>query len=179
MKKVKEANRYAKALLRKIDIENVPQAIVELSSINELMMRSKEFRSFLVNPRFTSDERVKVIKSLSEKLKLSENSVKLILYLSEIGVIIALPDIIRIATNLYLEKKKKAKALVMTPIEISEKYGNTLKSSLKRLTGRDVDIEYVMDPSLLAGILIKIGSTMYDTSIRGQLRLLKDELIKG
>ncbi|OGW46896.1 MAG: ATP synthase F1 subunit delta [Nitrospirae bacterium RBG_13_41_22] len=179
MKKVKEANRYAKALLRKVDIENVPQAIVELSSINELMMRSKEFRSFLVNPRFTSDERVKVIKSLSEKLKLSENSVKLILYLSEIGVITALPDIIRIATNLYLEKKKKAKALVMTPIEISEKYGNTLKSSLKRLTGRDVDIEYVMDPSLLAGILIKIGSTMYDTSIRGQLRLLKDELIKG
>jgi len=179
LKKVKEANRYAKALLRKVDIENVPQAIVELSSINELMMRSKEFRSFLVNPRFTSDERVKVIKSLSEKLKLSENSVKLILYLSEIGVITALPDIIRIATNLYLEKKKKAKALVMTPIEISEKYGNTLKSSLKRLTGRDVDIEYVMDPSLLAGILIKIGSTMYDTSIRGQLRLLKDELIKG
>jgi len=179
LKKVKEANRYAKALLRKVDIENVPQAIVELSSINELMMRSKEFRSFLVNPRFTSDERAKVIKSLSEKLKLSENSVKLILYLSEIGVIIALPDIIRIATNLYLEKKKKAKALVMTPIEISEKYGNILKSSLKRLTERDVDIEYVMDPSLLGGILIKIGSTMYDTSIRGQLRLLKDELIKG
>lgn len=178
MKKVKEANRYAKALLGKVDIENVPQAIAELSSINELMMRSKEFRSFLVNPRFTSDERAKVIKSLSEKLKLSENSVKLILYLSEIGVIIALPDIIRIATNLYLEKKKKAKVLVMTPIEISEKYGNTLKSSLRRLTERDVDIEYVMDPSLLGGILIKIGSTMYDTSIRGQLRLLKDELIK-
>jgi len=35
-----------------------------------------------------------------------------------------------------------------------------------------------MDPSLLGGILIKIGSTMYDTSIKGQLRLLKDELIK-
>jgi F0F1-type ATP synthase delta subunit len=44
---------------------------------------------------------------------------------------------------------------------------------------RDVDIEYVMDPSLLGGILVKVGSTMYDTSIKSQLRLLRDDLIKG
>ena len=44
---------------------------------------------------------------------------------------------------------------------------------------REVDIEYVMDPSLLGGILVKVGSTMYDSSVKGQLRLLKDELIKG
>jgi F-type H+-transporting ATPase subunit delta len=67
----------------------------------------------------------------------------------------------------------------MTPIEISKVHENTLKSSLKKITDRDVDIEYVMDQSLLGGILIKIGSTMYDTSIKGQLRLLRDELIKG
>ncbi len=67
----------------------------------------------------------------------------------------------------------------MTPIEISRDRENTLKASLKKMTDRDVDMEYVIDPSLLGGILVKIGSTMYDTSIKGQLRLLKDELIKG
>ena len=46
-------------------------------------------------------------------------------------------------------------------------------------TDPDVDMEYVMDPSLLGGILVKVGSTMYDSSVKGQLRLLKDELIKG
>lgn len=179
MKPVREANRYAKALLRKVGLENVPQALAELISINDLIVKSKEFKSLLVNPQFTTDERVKVIKSLSEKLKLSENTVKFILHLSNVGVIVALSDIIRIATNLYLERKKKAKAVVITPIEISKNHENILKASLKKLTDRDVDMEYVIDPSLLGGILVKIGSTMYDTSIKGQLRLLKDELIKG
>jgi F0F1-type ATP synthase delta subunit len=50
---------------------------------------------------------------------------------------------------------------------------------LKKLTDRDLDIEYVMDPSLLGGIQVKVGSMIYDTSIKSQLRLLKNELIKG
>ncbi|MEW6052445.1 MAG: ATP synthase F1 subunit delta [Nitrospirota bacterium] len=179
MKPTKEANRYAKALLRSISLENVPQSLAELNAVNDLMVKSREFRSLVINPRFTSDERTTILKALSEKMKLSEYTVKFILHLSDVGVIIALPDIIRIATNLYLEKKKKAKAVVMTPIQISKDHENTLKASLKKLTDRDVDLEYVVDPSLLGGILIKMGSTMYDTSIRGQLRLLKDELIKG
>jgi F-type H+-transporting ATPase subunit delta len=179
LKKAKEAGRYAKALLRSVSIEGVPQSLAELISVNDLMVKSKEFRSLLANPLFTSDDRANVIKALSDRLKISEYTVKFILHLSEVGVIIVLPDIIRIATNLYLDKKKKARAVVMTPIEVSKERESGLKSSLKRLTDREVDLEYVIDPSLLGGVLIKIGSTMYDTSIRSQLRLLKDELIKG
>jgi F-type H+-transporting ATPase subunit delta len=179
LKPAREANRYAKALLRNVGMENAPQALTELISINDLMVRSREFRSFLLNPRFAPEERASVIKSLTEKLKLSENTVKFVLHITDVGVIAALSDIIRIATTLYLEKKKRAKAVVMTPIEISKDRENTLKASLKKMTERDVDLEYVIDPSLLGGILIKMGSTMYDTSIKGQLRLLKDELIKG
>jgi F-type H+-transporting ATPase subunit delta len=179
LKKAKEANRYAKALLRNVGMENAPQALTELVSVNDLMVRSKDFRSLLANPSFNSDEKSSVIKSLSLKLQLSDYVVKFVLHIADVNVIAALPDIIRIATNLYLEKKKKAKAVVMTPIQISKEREIALKASLKKLTDRDVDVEYMIDPSLLGGILIKIGSTMYDTSIKGQLRLLKDELIKG
>lgn len=179
MKPAKEANKYAKALLRNVGLENMPQVLAELISVNDLMVKSREFKSLLVNPLFTTDERTKVIKSLAEKMRLTESTVKFIMHISDVGVIAALSDIIRIATNLYLERKKKAKAVVMTPIPISKDRENTLKVSLKKLTDRDVDLEYMIDPSLLGGILIKIGSTMYDTSIKGQLRLLKDELIKG
>jgi len=179
LKPVKQANRYAKALLRNVGIENTPQALTELISVNDLMVRSKEFRSFLINPRFTSEERATVIKSVSDRMKISDSTVKFISHISEVGVIAALADIIRIATSLYLERKKKAKAVVMTPIAISKERESALKASLKKVSDRDVDLEYVIDPSLLGGILIKMGSTMYDTSIKGQLRLLKDELIKG
>jgi ATP synthase F1 delta subunit len=179
LKQIRQAKRYANTLLRNVGIENAPQAITEINAVSNLMTISKEFKSLLINPQFTSEERGKVIKQIAGRIKLSENTVKFIIYLSEVRVILFLPEIIRIATNLYNEKKRKAKAVVMTPIEISKDYDNTLRSSLKKVTDRDVDIEYVMDPSLLGGILVKIGSTMYDTSIKGQLRLLKDELIKG
>ena len=179
MKKAKEAGRYAKALLRSVSIESVPQSLAELVSVNDLMVKSKEFSSLLVNPRFTTEERAGVIKALADKLKLSDSSVKFVLYLAETGVVAGLAEILRIATVLYLERQKRAKAVVMSPIEVTKERENALKASLKKMTDRDVDVEYVVDPSLLGGILVKVGSTMYDTSIRGQLRLLKDELIKG
>ena len=110
MKPVKQAKRYAKALLRNVGMENAPQALTELISVNDLMVRSREFRSLLINPRFTTEEKAGVIKTISERLKLSESTLKFVLHVSEVGVIAALSDIIRVATNLYLEKKKKAKA---------------------------------------------------------------------
>jgi F-type H+-transporting ATPase subunit delta len=179
LKPAKQASRYAKALLRNIDLENIPQALLELIAINDLMNASKEFQSLLVSPLFTNDERTNVIRQLTGKLKLSDYIVKFILHLSEVRVIKALPEIIRMATSLYLEKKKKAKAIVMTPLQITKEQENKLRASLKKVTDRELDIEYAIDPSLLGGILVRIGSTMYDTSIKSQLRLLKDELIKG
>jgi ATP synthase F1 delta subunit len=175
----KEASRYAKALLRNVGFDEAPQAISEISLINAIMTKSREFRILLVNPRFTAEERESVIKQIAEQYKLSEFTVKFINYLSDVRAVMLLPDIIRIATNLYFEKKQKAKATIMTPVEISAELEKKLKESLKKVTDKELEIEYVMDPSLLGGVLIKIGSTMYDTSIRGQLRLLKDELIKG
>jgi F-type H+-transporting ATPase subunit delta len=179
LKKVKGASKYAKALLRNVGMDKAAQAIAELSSVNDLMVKSKEFGNLLVNPRFTTEERNGVIKALADRLNLSDSTVKFILYLAEIGVISGIADILRIATDLYLERQRKVKAIVTSPIGISKDREAALKDSLKKMIDRDVDLEYVIDPSLLGGILVKIGSTMYDSSIRGQLRLLKDELIKG
>lgn len=179
MKRLKEVKKYAKALLDTVGIEKTPQALTELSMVNDLMVKSKEFKNLLINPQFTPEERERIIKQITSKLKLSDNVIKFVLHLTELMLIIHLSEIIKIATSLYLEKKKRAKAVVMTPLPISKNYEDKLRTSLKKLTNRDVDIEYVMDPSLLGGIQIKVGSTVYDTSIKGQLRLLKNELMKG
>lgn len=179
MKKIKQVKTFANALIRNVGIDNAPRTIKELEAFNALMLKSKEFKSLLFNPQFTTAEREAVLKQLAAKMKLSEYTIKFVTYLSKIGVIPALTAIIRFAINLYFEKKKKAKAVVMTPIEIKKEQEDSLKSSLKKMMDRDIDIEYVMDPSLLGGILVKVGSTMYDTSIKSQLRLLRYELIKG
>jgi len=179
LKPAREAKKYAKTLINIVGLEAVPQALAELSVIETLMVKSADFKSLLLNPGFSQPDREKALKNLAEKIKLSGKVVKFIMHLSEFRLVAALPEIIKIATALYLEKKKRAKAVVMSSIEIGKDYEERLKGSLKKLTDRDVDIEFVLEPALLGGILVKVGSTMYDTSIKGQLRLLKDELIKG
>ena len=178
MKRQQAVKRYAKMFLNSMGIDDMPKALEELSAVNGLMQESREFRGLLENPRFTGEEREKGIKEISERVKISGSTVKFILYLSEHLVIASLDGLIQIVTAMYLEKKKKAKAIVVTPVDTQKKYEETLKSSLKQITGRDVDIEYVVDPSLLGGVLVKVGSSMYDSSIKGQLRLLRDDLIK-
>lgn len=179
MKPLKEAKKYAKTLMSIVGVEDAPKALTELAVLDNLMSRSKEFRSFLVSPGFSQADKETGLKQVSAKLGLSEKMVKFVAHLTEVGVVAALSEIIKKATAIYMEKKKRAKAVVMTPVEVSKEYEARLKASLKKLIDRDVDLEYVMDPSLLGGVLVKVGSTMYDSSIKGQLRLLKDELIKG
>jgi F-type H+-transporting ATPase subunit delta len=179
LKPVKEAKKYAKMFISIVGIEEAPKALAELALIDAVMTKSKEFRSLLVNPGFSAAEKENGLKQVAARLSLSDKMIRFVSHLTQTGVIIALSEVIKAATVIYLEKKKKAKATVLTPVEISAKHEERLKASLKKLIEKDVDIEYVMDPSLLGGILVKVGSTMYDSSIKGQLRLLKDELIKG
>jgi F-type H+-transporting ATPase subunit delta len=179
LKRQQAVKRYAKMFFNTVGVDAVPKALDELVAVNAVMEKSREFRGLLENPLFTGEEREKVMKQASARLSLSESTVKFVLFLSEQMVIASLPELIRLATAMYLEKKKRAKATVVTSFDTGRKYDEALKVSLGKLTGKEVEIEYVVDPSLLGGIMVKVGSTMYDSSIKGQLRLLKDDLIKG
>ena len=110
MKRQQAVKRYAKMFLNSMGIDDMPNALEELSSVNGLMQKSREFRGLLENPRFTKEEREKGMKEISERAKISGSTVKFILYLSEHFVIASLDGLIQIVTAMYLEKKKKAKA---------------------------------------------------------------------
>lgn len=175
----KQAKKYARMFLNAVGIENAPKAIEELAVVNAIMRKSAGFRSAMISPAFTEAEKKAAIGSIAGRLSLSDNTAKFIGYLTEAKAAAALGKVVEWATAIYLEKKHRAKATVVTPSAMDRSYEGRLKESLKKLTGKDVDLDFVTDSSLLGGMLVKIGSTMYDGSIRGQLRLLKDELVKG
>jgi len=179
LKPQQAVKRYAKMFFNTVGVDAVPKALDELMAVNAVMGKSKEFRGLLENPLFTQEERGMVMKQAASRLDLSDSTAKFILFLADQMLIPSFSECIQFLTTMYLERKKRAKAVVVTPIDTNRKYDETLKASLKKLTGKEVDIEYVVDPSLLGGVTVKVGSTMYDSSIRGQLRLLKDDLIKG
>ncbi|HEB75483.1 MAG TPA: ATP synthase F1 subunit delta [Nitrospirae bacterium] len=178
-KEKKSAKKYARMLFNVTGVETAERAMAELSIVNELMGASKEIRNFFISPLFDEDERRRTIEGLAERLGFCSEVKRFLVFIAQRKAVSALPDIIRHFMNIYFEKKRKAKATVVTPFRFDGEYEERLVASLRKLTGRDVDVEYVYDPELIGGIVVKVGSTMYDSSLKGQLRLLKEELIKG
>lgn len=175
----KHAKRYAKMFLNATGLGAAARGLKELSVLKALMEKSPEFRNFIVSPMFAEEERDAALDALGRKLDFSDITIRFVKYLSEQGASDALDEVADRAVALYAEMKKLAKATVVTPVPIGSEYDARIKESLRKLTQREVEVEYVTDPSLLGGMLVKVGSTMYDGSVKGQLRLLKDELIKG
>jgi len=174
-----KAKKYAKQFLSLVNIDQVPEILSKLETVALLMQREKRFRNMLTSPSFKDEERVGVISYLCEKLGLSEEVKKFLSFLSVEGVLIGLGEIVRYINALYLEAKRKVKGVVTSAVELPEAIKGKIVESLKTITGRDVELQYEIDPSLIGGVRVKIGSTMYDLSIKGQLGLLRDKLIKG
>ncbi|HXW69024.1 MAG TPA: ATP synthase F1 subunit delta [Dissulfurispiraceae bacterium] len=179
MKKIKGVKRYAKQFLSAVDLTEVPQGLGQLSAIANLMDKDKSFRNLMISPVFSGDEIGRIISYLSVKLKMSAKTSKYLQYLVEAGAIGALSEIIIAIQSQYFEIKKRSKAVVTTSVQVGKDYEVQLSELLQKVTGGDIDLEFVLDPSLLGGVTIKVGSTLYDSSIKGQLGLLKDKLIKG
>ncbi len=179
MKKVKDIRKYAKQFLKSVELTEVPKAIEQLTAVASIIEKDKDFKTLMVSPVFNESERENAIAFISHKMQMSAEVAQYLLYLSSKMILGALKDIIRAITILYMEMKKRAKAVVTTPVQISKDYEKELTDSLKQLTGKEIELEFILDPSLLGGVRIQVGSTMYDSSIKGQLGLLRDKLIKG
>ncbi len=75
-------------------------------------------------------------------------------------------------------KQTKATAVVTSSVALDSKNSERLKEALKKMTDREVTIENETDESLLGGFIVRVGSTIFDSSVKGQLRLLKAELMR-
>lgn len=179
MKKVKDVKKYAKQFLKSVELTEVPKAIEQLNAVASLIDRDKNFRTLMISPVFSEADRENAIAILSHHMKMSTEVAQYLIFLSNKMLLGALKDIANAINALYMDMQKKAKAVVTSPVEIGKDYENKLKNALSQLTGRDIELEFIFDPSLLGGVRIQVGSTMYDSSIKGQLGLLKDKLIKG
>jgi ATP synthase F1 delta subunit len=173
------AHKYARTLFNVVELDMFEDALGQLSVINELMLKNKDLEASFGSPLFSNGEKEKVVDVIGDVLETTAEVRKYLKYLVVEGKAVILPEILKIAVTMYMEKRRRTQATVASPVDFTPELESRLKEALERVTSKDVDLEYVKDPSLLGGFVVKIGSTMYDSSLKGQLRLLKDELIKG
>ncbi len=174
---MKHARKYAKMFLN--TVEDPERALQELAVLNEIKVQSAEFSSVLLSPVFTRQERDKAFGAVCGQAGISEQTQKFVRFLVDEGAVSGLAEVLEKAMALYRERKNKVKATVLSPVDIDAAAVERIRTALARITGKEVEIDTEQDPALIGGLLVKVGSRMFDASIKGQLRLLKEELIKG
>lgn len=172
------AKRYAKALFDIAREEDAIEAIYdELKGFSSLLKESKELAEFFANPVFDTAEKASVMGEILREIKVSaiaSNFLRLLVDKNRIGVIGEIENCYRRYMDDVLNK---VRVDVKTAFPLSSELSARIKKQMEGLTGKNVEMIVNEDPSLVGGVVIGVGDTLYDGSIRAQLNSIR-ELIK-
>jgi F-type H+-transporting ATPase subunit delta len=175
----KIARRYAKALM-KIGQQDgsYERYCEELNAFASLFEKEEKLREVLINPVFGIPQRQGVIKGIGNKLGLSQITLNFLHILVDKNRIRYLSEITSIYQEFVDEAAGRARVLLVTAYDLTEDKLQKLTHGLEELVGKKVIMEVERDPALIGGVVAKIGGMLYDGSIKTQLEILKETLVK-
>lgn len=171
------AGPYAKALMSVAEDNNaIDQVGVEVAELLEALASSEELTGFLANPLMAPDSKKSVLSQIAEG-KVSGFLLSFLLLLVDRGRVAFLTPILQQYQTLLRELNNTVLADVTSAVELSEDQQNAICDRVKAMTGASsVELSVQIDPSLLGGLVIKVGSQVIDASLRGQLRRIGMQL---
>ncbi len=174
------AKRYAKALLE-IGKEDgqLDTYANDLGQMAELLDGAPELEAVLTNPVFALEERKAILSVFVEKLGISPIAVNFFKLLLDRGRMDGAHSISVIYAELLDEERGIKKAEVVSATSLDEAAIGRLTETLKQVAGQDVQLELKEDPSLIGGVVARIGDLVLDGSVKSQLENLKDSLRRG
>ena len=180
MKNLAIARRYAKALLLIGQEDGQAENYrAELEGISGLIKTQKELDTVITNPLYEATARKNILNGIIEKLELSPVLKSFLLLLFDKGRIGFLNDISEFYQKLADELKGVASASLTSATELSDDAVEKIRSSLSKMTNKDVKLDVKQDPSLIGGIVTQIGDLVLDGSIKTQLLNMRESLKRG
>ncbi|HWV80589.1 MAG TPA: F0F1 ATP synthase subunit delta [Hyphomicrobiaceae bacterium] len=168
------AGRYASALFDLAEEANqVRQVEKDLISLQSLLNESADLKRMVRSPVFSSDEQGRAIAAVAEKAGLAPLVVNFLKVLARNRRLFALNEMIRTFLALAARQRGEVNAEVATAHPLTDEQLATLKETLRASAGKDVQLITKVDPTLLGGLIVKMGSRMIDSSIRTKLTSLK------
>jgi F-type H+-transporting ATPase subunit delta len=171
------AERYARAIFA-LGVESGTAAALadEVRRFATAYEESLDLRSVLENPLVSHEQRNKVLAEIAGRLGLTRVALNTIEYLAARRRLAALPDIAKRLQSLADEQQGVLRATVTSAGPLAESFYQRLSEQLTTLVGRKVVLERREDPSLIAGVVTRIGDNTIDGSLRGQLEQLERRL---
>ncbi|MET0342002.1 MAG: F0F1 ATP synthase subunit delta [Polyangiales bacterium] len=171
------AKRYARAILELATEQGVQEQVGrELTELAEAWDASLELRSLFTNPEYSAQVRKSVLVELLDRAAVTQLTRNSVLYVSDRGRLLALPAIARVFNELAERAAGSVRAEVISAAPLPEAYVAQLQRALEQVTGHRVTIERKTDPSLIAGVVTRVGDHVFDGSIRTRLNGLKESL---
>ncbi len=172
------AGKYARALADVVVGRQLDPAktVEEVSAMAGVIAGSAELRTVLQNPSVQAKQKLAVLDALVSRLGLSRYVRNFTALLVDNRRIAAMPEIARQFALELDDRLGFAQADVTTARDLDDAEKSALTGHIERLTGRKVRAQYAQDPKLLGGAVVRVGSTVYDGSVRGQLQRLKEHI---
>jgi F-type H+-transporting ATPase subunit delta len=168
------AGRYATALFDLAKDEGALDAIAgDLNRFDEMYSASKDLERLVRSPVFSADDQGRALAALLAKAGLTPLAVNFFKLLAANRRLFAVRDVIKGYRALLARERGEASAEVTSAHPLSDQQLTELKAALKATAGREVRIETRVDPSILGGLIVKLGSRMIDSSLKTKLTNLK------
>ena len=174
------ATRYAKALA---DVTSTPagalspqDALAQLSAFESALAASRELENALTTPAVPTGRKRAVVARIAGVLNLSPIARNFLFVLIDHRRITLLGAILHSFDLIMDERLGFARAEVSSPRELTETQRGAINAQLEHVTGKRIRMRFAVDPELIGGVVARIGSTVYDGSVRGQLLTLGQRL---
>lgn len=178
MVKSSVARRYAKALFELLDPGSVTSTRAGLTGLGEAFSASVPLKHVLVSPAFGFEQKQAVLSALSRKLGCPPVVDGFLAQLVKKNRVAFLPEIADAFGSLADQAKGTQQVSVTSARALSEQEQEGLRQRLRDLLRHDVDLTFQTDPHLLAGLQIRIGSTVVDSTVRSRLTAMQSLLTK-
>lgn len=168
------AERYAGSLFELAAQSNAVAAVErDLTRFESLLDGSEDLQRLIKSPVFSADDQFKAIAAIADKAGITGLTGNFLRVVAKNRRLFAIPGMIKAFRRIAAEQRGEVSAEVTSAHALSPAQVTELKTALKGVAGKDVSLSVTVDPSLLGGLVVRIGSRQIDTSLKTKLNSLK------
>jgi F-type H+-transporting ATPase subunit delta len=171
------AKRYARAFFEIAREDNQFEIYYnELTLFSSILKENKNLKDLFLNPVFDQDGKKAVVNSILQQINISQTTANFLRLLADKRRLVILPEIDTAYRQLMDDTLKRTQVNVKTAFPLSSELSDKLRDRLEEMTGKKVEMVISEDASLLGGIVVGVGDTLYDGSIKTQLSNIRNLL---
>jgi F-type H+-transporting ATPase subunit delta len=168
------SGRYATALFELArDQRSIDAVMADLNKFEAMLAESADLTRLVRSPVFSADEQLRALTAVLDQAGIAGICANFLKVLTANRRLFAVNDVIRAFRALVARFKGEATADVTAAEKLSDRNLDALKTALKSVTGKDVTLNVKVDPSIIGGLVVKLGSRMVDSSLRTKLNSIK------